>query len=96
MRPEEIRQLRKDIGLSRENFARIFCVAPMTITYWENGQRTPPDIYVANLMRLRQKVDATRANNPDNVPDLGNQMLGFLIAGGLLAFLIWLFANDDN
>lgn len=95
MRPEAIRELRKDIGLSRENFARIFGVAPMTVTYWENGRSVPADIYVANLMRLRQKVDATRANNPDKAPDIGKDMLQFLVAGGILAFLIWLFTNDD-
>ncbi len=113
MNPEQIRQLRKDVGMSRENFARLFLVSPITITTWENGTRTPPPFYVANMMRLRQRVDAMRAPNnasinnnaiannntaPNNNGDgdIGNVLLNVFLAGGVIAFLAWLFANDDN
>lgn len=92
MRPEDIRQLRKDTGLSRENFARLFSVSPVAITYWENGSRNPPAIYLAHLMTLRQKVDAMKKANED---DIGDTLLKLMVAGGIIAFFVWLF-NSDN
>lgn len=92
MRPDEIRQLRKDTGLSRENFARLFSVSPVTITYWENGQRNPPAIYMAHLLTLRQKVNGMQANNDDNI---GTTLLQLMVAGGIIAFFVWLFNNND-
>lgn len=102
MNPEQIRQLRKDVGMSRENFARLFLVSPITITTWENGTRTPPPFYLANMIRLRQRVDAMRTRDNNNNggggggDDIGDVMLKLFLAGGVIAFLVWLFANDDN
>jgi putative zinc finger/helix-turn-helix YgiT family protein len=35
--PEEIRFLRKQLGLSGADFARVLAVAPETVSRWENG-----------------------------------------------------------
>ena len=36
----------------------------------------------------------TTANNGGD--DIGNVLLGVFLTGGVIAFLAWLFANDDN
>ncbi len=42
--PEEIRKLRKDAGLKREEFADVFGVSVSAVSSWETGRRMPDGI----------------------------------------------------
>lgn len=88
--PSQIRELRENSGLSQSKFAQLFGVSPATIGHWETGERIPPQIYVANMMQLRQRIERMQ-----NREEITNILLGFSLVGGLIAFLIWLF-RDDN
>ncbi len=39
--PVDVAELRRTLGLSREEFAAKFCVSVTTLRHWECGNRTP-------------------------------------------------------
>jgi DNA-binding XRE family transcriptional regulator len=64
MTADEMRQARQTLGLTQEQFGRIFDVAPRTVSAWENGARdgrasqVPRSIAV--LVRLAVKDQRVR------------------------------------
>lgn len=93
MRPEEVRQLRQDTGLSLERFAQLFSVSPAAVAYWERGERTPQPIYVAHLLKLREKIDKMKSINNSNDKDIRTAIIGLFLIGGMIGFLSWLFSD---
>lgn len=88
--PDEIRVLREQTGLSQARFGQLLGVTGGSVAHWEAGVRTPQPIYHAGLLRLKEKV--AQSKNPK---DIENILIGFILAGGLVAFLAWLF-NDER
>lgn len=41
VKPADIKIARRKVGLSRDDFARIFGLSSATLRKWENGERTP-------------------------------------------------------
>lgn len=89
--PAEIKSLREQTGLSQAKFGQLLGVTGGSVAHWESGIRTPPPIYHAGLLRLREKVD--KSPNPK---DIETALVGFIIAGGLVAFLAWLFSDEKK
>jgi transcriptional regulator with XRE-family HTH domain len=51
--PEEIRALRRSLGLNQRAFARqVGAVTPSTISQWENGRKQPRNVHVATMRAL--------------------------------------------
>lgn len=87
--PTEIRELRERTGLSQSKFGQLLGVSGATVGHWEVGIRTPPPLYHANMMKLRSRIQPT-----DKTADVERILMGFLLAGGILAFLGWLFQDE--
>lgn len=57
MTPQEIRQLRSEMGVTQREFAQIVGVGASTIAMWESGKRRPDRRSRATLQQLRKRVD---------------------------------------
>jgi DNA-binding transcriptional regulator YiaG len=57
MSPGEIRQLRKDMGVSQREFGEILNATQAAVSQWESGVKRPDQRTQAILQGLRQKVD---------------------------------------
>lgn len=55
MKPEQIRRLRKQLGLSQRQFARRLGVSPRTLNRWEMGQAKPSLMHLARLQDLADR-----------------------------------------
>jgi putative zinc finger/helix-turn-helix YgiT family protein len=58
--PEEIAELRKSLGLSMEDFARLIGSTRQSISMWEKADRTSPPIRTADLLMklVRQSLQS--------------------------------------
>ncbi len=56
MTPEEIRQLREELGVSREKFAKAFGLSLATISRWESGKAHPSSDQKEQLEALEELV----------------------------------------
>ncbi len=60
MTAEEIKELRKQAGLTQKAFADLLQVSENTVARWERGDRSPRDFAVkARLERLRKESTPT-------------------------------------
>lgn len=59
MQPREIRDLRKSMGLTQQQFAELLGVSFVTLNRWENGQSRPS---VMGLAKLRDLAGRSAAN----------------------------------
>ena len=57
MKPDEIKAMRLNLGLSQEHFARKLGVALGTVNRWERGRIRPKGLYAQALETLRQAAD---------------------------------------
>lgn len=88
---DQIRNLRKNCGMSRENFARLFLVSPISITAWENGSRKTPAIYLVLFTKFREKVFQYPSEEK-----FKKAMTRLMIEGGLTATMEWLYSNEQS
>lgn len=54
--PEEVRQLRKSLGMTQEGFAHMIGVTFATVNRWERGKSVPQELASKELSRLQAKV----------------------------------------
>ena len=70
---QQIRTLRRNMGLKQPDFAALVGVSPITISRWENGQNDPTDLAWARIEELANR-DATPvgtfSDRPANRPQL--------------------------
>lgn len=84
--PHEIRNLRRTLGMTQEQFGELFdCTAP-TVYRWENGIYEPDTPDAAALVRLWNEVER-RQKEADPSVDLESFAKG-LLAGGIFGLLI--------
>ena len=57
----DVRQLRKRIGWTQEQFAEHLHVTPLTVLRWESGQSTPRPLALAKLRELEHEFAASQA-----------------------------------
>ena len=70
--PEEIKQLRKDLGLLMEEFAQLIGSTRQSVPMWEKETRTKPPVRIADL--LMKRVCQFLAGEPvDVLPSLLNE-----------------------
>lgn len=60
---EKISNARRDIGLTQEEFARVFDVSPRTVIRWENGHSTPQGAAAKKMIRLLQLLENPEARS---------------------------------
>jgi len=88
MKPEEITTIRKSLGLSQAEFANSLGVQTAAVSHWEKGRNSPTKVHQAVLKRLKEK-----ASEETNAKDV---IIGFAIAGGVTAFLAWLWSESQK
>ena len=57
----EVREARRALGLSQERFAAVLGVSPVTVRFWENGQRHPDGLARKVLRLLARRPDLAAA-----------------------------------
>lgn len=55
MSPDEIKQLRKTLGMTQTHLARALGVETGTVNKWENGKHKPSPMAVRMMRHLLQK-----------------------------------------
>lgn len=53
MTPDEVKKIRKTLGVSQEKFAQLLGATVVTINRWENGKSCPSRLYMRELKELR-------------------------------------------
>jgi putative transcriptional regulator len=63
-RPEQIKEIRKKLNLSQEEFAKKLGVSFTSVNRWENGQTNPSKLARKQIMNLLEHIKeyATSAN----------------------------------
>jgi transcriptional regulator with XRE-family HTH domain len=85
MNPADIVQLRKDMGLSQADFARLFDAHFMTVSKWERGVSSP-SAYQQGLMHQFRMAANTKKEQ------IQEQLQNLLIGAGVIAALFWLLS----
>jgi transcriptional regulator with XRE-family HTH domain len=56
MTPTRIRRIRKTLGMSQHDFARVLWVTYSTLSRWELGYATPFGLHLRILMQLQKQI----------------------------------------
>ena len=91
MNPQEIRELRDLLSLSQAQLANMVGVSPAAVAHWEAGRNQPPPACMAIMIGLRNRVEREGANE-----EMKRVVGRFLIAGGILALLAWIFESESE
>jgi putative transcriptional regulator len=86
MTPEDIVAIRKSLGLTQADFARLFDAHVMTISKWERGVASPSP-YQASLMEHFKHKAALHAEQAQT------EVRNLLVGAGVIAALIWLLSK---
>lgn len=52
MTPDQVRGVRRELGLSQAAFAELIGVSPRAVKYWESGQRNPSKMAAKRIQDL--------------------------------------------
>lgn len=55
-RPEEIKEIRKQLNLSQEEFAKKLGVSFTSVNRWENGQTKPSKLARRQILNLLEQI----------------------------------------
>jgi len=58
-----IKQLRKQLSLTQEQFARKVGVTYSTVNHWENGKRTPHPYLIQRLLEIKKELPEGKGKN---------------------------------
>lgn len=86
MTKEEIVAVRKSLGLTQTDFARLFDAHVMTISKWERGVAIPSAYQVSLMEHFKRKAELQAEQAQTEVKNL-------LVGAGVIAALIWLLSN---
>jgi len=56
--PALVKELRRRLDLTQEQFAQRVGVTYSTVNHWENGKRTPLPFLVKRLLEMKEELDA--------------------------------------
>ncbi len=56
--PKLVKELRKRLGQTQEQFAQRVGVTYGSVNYWENGKRKPQPFLVRRLLEIKEELDA--------------------------------------
>jgi len=57
-----VKELRRRLGLTQEQFAQKIGVTYSTVNNWENGKRTPQPFLLRRLKEMKEELDAVKAS----------------------------------
>jgi len=57
--PTLVKELRRRLDLTQEQFAQKVGVTYSTINHWENGKRVPQPFLLRRLLEIKEELDAT-------------------------------------
>jgi len=86
MTPNDIVAIRKSLGLTQTDFARLFDAHVMTISKWERGVAGPSPYQISLMEHFKQKAEQQAAQAQTEVKNL-------LVGAGVIAALIWLLSS---
>ena len=68
MRAEEIKEIRDNLKITQEKFAKILGTTVTTINRWENDKASPSRLYVKELKEVRNNIGyyLHRQKQPEN------------------------------
>jgi DNA-binding transcriptional regulator YiaG len=55
--PSLVKELRRRLELTQEQFAQQVGVTYSTVNHWENGKRTPQPFLVKRLLEMKRELD---------------------------------------
>lgn len=93
MEPQEIIQLRQQLGWSLASFGKYFGVTAQAVLKWERGTAIPNDFAMAAMIQLRKRLD--QAVKDKQKQEFINGLRRALITGGIIALLTFLFNNEE-
>ncbi len=82
----EIAYLRRALGLSQVEFARLFGVHFMTVSKWERGIVSPTAYQVALMHEFRRATEVEQAK-------VNEQLKNLLVGAGVIAALFFLLKS---
>lgn len=53
--PQEIKNFRKDVGMTQLEFALALGITPVTVSWWENGRHSPSILLLDKLLRWQEE-----------------------------------------
>jgi DNA-binding transcriptional regulator YiaG len=62
--PPLIKELRRRLDLTQEQFAHKVGVTYSTVNHWENGKRMPLPFLVKRLLEIKQQLDHNEGRRP--------------------------------
>jgi len=94
MEPEQIKQLRKELGWSQEKLGQYLGYTGNAVRRWENGMSRPPDPVMAVLIQLRTKLDQKK--NEERKEEFIKELVGIAIGTGIVGFMRHIFKEDEE
>lgn len=97
MNNEDIKLLRKRMGLTQNEFGHLFAVTGSIVTLWEKGVRFPDMFKKAHMMKLKEKLDKEKIglnNMSIYESEKKNEIKNMLLLGGAMAIIIWALNKD--
>ncbi|MAL17936.1 MAG: hypothetical protein CL670_07265 [Balneola sp.] len=94
MEPQEIIQLREQLGWSLASFGKYFGVTAQAVLKWERGTAKPNDFVMAAMIQLEKRLD--HAESEKQKQQLKNGLRRALLTGGILALLAFLFNKEEE
>lgn len=58
--PKLVKQLRRRLDLTQEEFAQKVGVTFGSVNRWENGKRTPQPFLIRRLLEMKEELDGRR------------------------------------
>jgi len=65
--PALIRELRRRLDLTQEQFAQKVGVTYSTVNHWENGKRSPQPFLMRRLLELKEELDEQNLPVPRHI-----------------------------
>jgi len=62
--PALVKDLRRRLDLTQEQFAQKVGVTYSTVNHWENGKRVPQPFLLRRLQEMKDELDALRKKSP--------------------------------
>jgi transcriptional regulator with XRE-family HTH domain len=93
MQPEDIKELRRELGWSLAQFGRYFGVTAQAVLRWERGTARPNNVVMATMIQLRNRLNGLREKQ--QIEQFKQGLRAALLTGGLVALLHFLFNENE-